>query len=49
MAHEVTLLSESGLPGDSSQVELIPVDGELRWDRLRGECGILHLGMKVII
>ena len=36
MAHEVTLLSESGLPGDSSQVELIPVDGELRWDRLRG-------------
>ena len=36
MAHEVTLLSESGLPGDSSQVELIPVDGELSWDRLRG-------------
>ena len=36
MAHEVTLLSESGLPGDSSQVELIPVDGELRWDRFRG-------------
>ncbi len=36
MAHEVTLLSESGLPGDSSQVKLIPVDGELRWDRLRG-------------
>ena len=36
MGHEVTLLSESGLPGDSSQVELIPVDGELRWDRLRG-------------
>ncbi len=36
LGHEVTLLSESGLPGDSSQVELIPVDGELRWDRLRG-------------
>ena len=36
MAHEVTLLSESGLPGDTSQVELIPVDGELRWDRFRG-------------
>ena len=36
MGHEVTLLSESGLPGDSSEVELIPVDGELRWDRLRG-------------
>lgn len=36
MGHEVTLLSESGLPGDSSEIELIPVDGELRWDRLRG-------------
>lgn len=36
MGHEVTLLSESGVPGDSSQVEIIPVDGELRWDRLRG-------------
>mgnify|MGYP001423529937 FL=1 len=36
MAHEVTLLSETGLPGDSAQIELIPVDGELRWDRLRG-------------
>ena len=36
MGHEITLLSESGLPGDSSEVELIPVDGELRWDRLRG-------------
>ena len=36
LGHEVTLLSESGLPGDSSEVELIPVDGELRWDRLRG-------------
>ncbi len=40
LGHEVTLLSESGLPGDSSQVELIPVDGELRWDRLRG--GMLY-------
>ena len=36
MGHEITVLSESGVPGDSSQVELIPVDGELRWDRLRG-------------
>ncbi|RJU87073.1 MAG: hypothetical protein DWC02_03520, partial [Candidatus Poseidoniales archaeon] len=36
MGHEITILSESGLPGDSSQVELIPVDGEVRWDRLRG-------------
>ena len=36
MGHEVTLLSESGLPGDTSQIELIPVSGELRWDRLRG-------------
>lgn len=36
MNHEVNLLSESGLPGDSSEVELIPVDGTLRWDRIRG-------------
>ena len=36
MGHEITMLSENGVPGDSSQVELIPVDGELRWDRLRG-------------
>ena len=36
MGHEITVLSEAGVPGDSSQVELIPVDGELRWDRLRG-------------
>ncbi len=36
MGHEVTILSESGVPGDSSQVTLIPVDGDLRWDRLRG-------------
>ena len=36
MGHEITMLSETGVPGDSSQVELIPVDGELRWDRLRG-------------
>ena len=36
LGHEVTLLTESGLPGDSSQIELIPVDGELRWDRMRG-------------
>ena len=30
MGHEITMLSENGVPGDSSQVELIPVDGELR-------------------
>tara|TARA_B100000941_G_scaffold172509_2_gene122990 strand:- start:2410 stop:4458 length:2049 start_codon:yes stop_codon:yes gene_type:complete len=36
LGHEVTVLSESGLPGDSSEVEIIPVDGELNWDRLRG-------------
>ncbi len=36
MGHEITVLSESGVPGDSSQVKLIPVDGKLRWDRLRG-------------
>tara|TARA_B110001452_G_C15239675_1_gene429191 strand:+ start:1326 stop:3374 length:2049 start_codon:yes stop_codon:yes gene_type:complete len=36
MGHEITVLSESGVPGDSSQVKLIPVDGKLRWDKLRG-------------
>ena len=36
MGHEINLLSESGLPGDSAEVELIPVDGSLRWDRMRG-------------
>ena len=36
MAHEITMLSESGVPGDRTSVELIPVDGELSWDRTRG-------------
>ena len=34
--HEVTILSESGMPGDKTEYELIPVDGEMRWDRVRG-------------
>ena len=33
---EIDILLESGVPGDSSEVELIPVDGEIRWGRLRG-------------
>ena len=36
MAHEITLLSESGMPGDRSSLELLPVDGKLSWDRTRG-------------
>ena len=36
MNHEITILSESGMPGDRTEVELIPLEGDLRWDRLRG-------------
>ena len=45
MGHEATLLSESDCR-DSSEVELIPVDGELRWDT-RGACGILLPGPRM--
>ena len=40
LAHETSALSERGMPGDSAQATLIPVDGELVWDSLRGGCGI---------
>jgi hypothetical protein len=36
LAHKTALLSETGMPGDSTSAELIPVDGNLVWDRLRG-------------
>ena len=36
LAHETSALSERGMPGDSAQATLIPVDGELTWDSLRG-------------
>ena len=36
LAHETSSLSERGMPGDVAQATLIPVDGELVWDSLRG-------------
>ena len=36
LAHETAALSERGMPGDSAHTTLIPVDGELVWDSLRG-------------
>ena len=48
LGHEVTLLTESGLPGDSSQIELIPVDGEYVGTECAAGCGIQHHGMKEI-
>lgn len=36
LAHETASLSERGMPGDSAHATLIPVDGELVWDSLRG-------------
>jgi len=36
LAQQTSTLSERGMPGDSAQATLIPVDGELIWDSLRG-------------
>lgn len=36
LAHETSELSERGMPGDSTHATLIPVDGNLVWDSLRG-------------
>jgi hypothetical protein len=36
LAHETSELSERGMPGDSTQSTLVPVDGNLVWDSLRG-------------
>ena len=36
LAHQTAVLSERGMPGDSTHATLIPVDGELVWDSLRG-------------
>ena len=36
LAHKTSLLSETGMPGDTTSTELIPVDGNLAWDKLRG-------------
>lgn len=36
LAHETSELTERGMPGDSTHATLIPVDGNLVWDSLRG-------------
>lgn len=36
LAEQTESLSENGMPGDSAEVELIPLDGKLEWDISRG-------------
>ena len=36
MAKQTAELSESGMPGDSTEVNLIPIDGNIVWDKTRG-------------
>ena len=36
LAQQTEVLSEHGMPGDSTEVELIPLDGSLSWDSIRG-------------
>lgn len=36
LAHQTAALSERGMPGDSAHAKLVPVDGNLVWDSLRG-------------
>ena len=35
LSQQTETLSEHGMPGDSTEVELIPLDGNLRWDYTR--------------
>ncbi|MDG1546949.1 MAG: hypothetical protein P8Q55_06115 [Candidatus Poseidoniaceae archaeon] len=36
LAKQTAELSEAGMPGDSTEVELIPIDGNIVWDKTRG-------------
>ncbi len=36
LAHQTEVLSEHGMPGDSTELELVPLDGSLTWDSTRG-------------
>lgn len=36
LAEQTADLSETGMPGDSTEVEIIPVDGDIVWDKTRG-------------
>ncbi|MDA8690259.1 hypothetical protein N9M86_04155 [Euryarchaeota archaeon] len=35
MAHQTSALSETGMPGDSTEINLIPVDGTLNWNMMQ--------------
>ena len=35
LAHKTAALSENGMPGDSTEIELIPVDGSLNWNMMQ--------------
>ena len=35
LAHQTAALSETGMPGDSTEIELIPVDGALNWNTMQ--------------
>ena len=35
LAHQTSSLSENGMPGDSTEIELIPVDGSLNWNMMQ--------------
>ena len=35
LAHQTAALSETGMPGDSTEIELIPVDGSLNWNMMQ--------------
>ncbi|MAM35700.1 MAG: hypothetical protein CL988_00860 [Euryarchaeota archaeon] len=35
LAHQTAALSETGMPGDSTEIELVPVDGALNWNTMQ--------------
>ena len=47
LAQQTEVLSEHGMPGDSTEVELIPLDGSLSWDSTRVACGIQPPGRTI--
>ena len=36
LSQQTEILSEHGMPGDSTEIDLIPIDGTLSWDTTRG-------------
>ena len=35
LAHQTAALSETGMPGDSTEIQLVPVDGSLNWNLMQ--------------